>query len=114
VGETSRVLTADGAFVATAVCNDNLQEVWELIGVDDPREPLKFTHDNGEAVLAAHFASIDRRDVVGELVFPDTESIRGLVASTIDRAHLAPRVPEIAAPLHATTRHVVFVAREPR
>ena len=33
---------------------------------------------------------------------------------TIDRAHLAPQVPEIAEPFHARTRHVIFVATGPR
>jgi hypothetical protein len=40
--------------------------------------------------------------------------MRVFVASTIDRAHLAPQVPEISEPFHATTRHVVFVATGPR
>jgi SAM-dependent methyltransferase len=114
VAECARVLTREGALVASSVCTDNIEEVWQLIGVTEEREPLSFTYDNGEAVLARHFGRVERREVEGELVFPDTESLRNFVASTIDRAHLAPRVPDITEPFHATTRHVVFVATQPK
>jgi len=40
--------------------------------------------------------------------------MREFVASTIDRAHLAPRVPELDGPFRATTRHAIFVAEGPR
>jgi len=52
--------------------------------------------------------------VDAELVFPDTESIRTFVASTIDRAHLAPLVPDVSEPFRATARHVIFVAEKAR
>lgn len=114
VAEAARVLRPDGTLVAASVCNDNIAEVWQLIGVAEPREPLSFTRENGAEALASRFAQVERRDVDVEMVFPDTESLRTFVASTIDRAHLAPQVPEIAEPFHATARHVVFLAREPR
>jgi ubiquinone/menaquinone biosynthesis C-methylase UbiE len=114
IAECARVLRRDGALVATSVCNDNIAEVWDLIGVAEPREPLSFTRETGEELLARRFASVERRDVDAELVFPDTESIRTFVASTIDRAHLAPQVPEVDGPFRATARHVVFVAEGPR
>jgi SAM-dependent methyltransferase len=114
IAECARVVTPDGALVATSVGKDNIAEVWELIGVGEPREPLKFARENGEELLRAHFADVERDDFEGELVFPDTETLRTFVASTIDRAHLAPRVPEIAEPFRARMRHVIFVARGPR
>jgi hypothetical protein len=52
--------------------------------------------------------------VEATLVFPSTRSLREFVAATIDRAHLAPQVPDISEPFHATTRHAVFVAERPR
>jgi SAM-dependent methyltransferase len=113
VAEIARVLERDGTLVATSVCNDNIAEVWDLIGVTEPRDPLSFTRENGEAVLAPHFTNVERRELKGELVFPDTELLRTFVASTIDRAHLAPQVPEIREPFHATVRHVIFVATGP-
>jgi SAM-dependent methyltransferase len=62
----------------------------------------------------ADFACAFAGDVDAELVFPDTESIRTFVASTIDRAHLAQRVPEVDGRFRAAARHVVFVAKGPR
>lgn len=113
IAECARILTPDGRFVAASVCNDNIAEVWELLGVREPRDPLSFTRENGEELLRRHFAHVERRDVDGELVFPDTESMRVFVASTIDRAHLAPQVPALTGEFRATTRHVVFVATGP-
>lgn len=110
IAECARVLQSDGTLVAASVCNDNIAEVWDLIGVTEPREPLSFTRENGEAVLAPYFANVERREIECELIFPDTESLRTFVASTIDRAHLAPQVPEIDDPFHAIARHVIFVA----
>jgi ubiquinone/menaquinone biosynthesis C-methylase UbiE len=114
LGECARVLKPGGTLIASAVCTDNIAEVWELIGVSEPRDPLSFSRENGEAILQPFFKRVERRDLEGELVFPDTESIRTFVAATIDRAHLAPQVPEITEPFHATTRHVVFIATDPR
>jgi SAM-dependent methyltransferase len=114
IAECARVLTSDGTLVATTVGDDNIADVWELIGIDEPREPLKFARDNGEELLRPHFTEVERHDFEGELVFPDTETLRTFVASTIDRAHLAPRVPEISEPFRARTRHVVFVAKGPQ
>lgn len=114
IAECARILTPDGRLVAASVCTDNIAEVWELLGVNEPRDPLSFTRENGEELLRRHFAHVERRDVDGELVFPDTESMRVFVASTIDRAHLAPQVPQLTGEFRATTRHVVFVATGPK
>jgi ubiquinone/menaquinone biosynthesis C-methylase UbiE len=114
IAETARVLKRNGTLVAASVCNDNIAEVWELIGVDEPREPLSFTRENGAPALEPHYRNVERRDIDVEMIFPDTESLQTFVASTIDRAHLAPRVPEITEPFRATARHVVFVATGPR
>ena len=113
IAECARVLRPDGTLVAASVCSDNIAEVWDLIGVTEPRDPLSFTRENGEAALVPHFAHVERHEFEGELVFPDTESLRTFVASTIDRAHLAPQVPEIGGPFHATVRHVIFNATGP-
>lgn len=114
IAECARVLRRDGTLVAASVCTDNIAEVWDLIGITEPRDPLSFTRENGEALLSPRFANIERREIDVEIVFPDTESLRTFVASTIDRAHLAPQVPEISEPFHATARHVIFVATGPR
>jgi SAM-dependent methyltransferase len=114
IAECARVLRQDGRLVASTYREDNVSELWELIepGIE-PRDPLSFSHANGEELLSRAFGRVERRDVEAELVFPDSESMRAFVAATIDRAHLAPQVPEITEPFRARTRHVVFVAEQP-
>lgn len=115
IAEAARVLRPAGRLVATCYHADNLSELWDLIEEGlGAREPLSFNHENGEAALARRFETVERRDVVATLSFPSTDSIREFVAATIDRAHLAPRVPEIREPFRATTRHAIFVAERPR
>jgi ubiquinone/menaquinone biosynthesis C-methylase UbiE len=115
IAECARVLRPDGRFVATCYSDDNFAELWKLIGDGaDPAEPLSFNSDNGGDLLGKRFGRVERRDAEATLIFPTTESIREFVASTIDRAHLAPRVPDIVEPFRATTRHAIFVAEEPR
>jgi SAM-dependent methyltransferase len=115
IDECARVLRRGGRMVASTYREDNMAELWELIepGIE-PRDPLSFSHANGAEHLSRSFGRVERRDVEATLVFPDSDSIRTFVAATIDRAHLAPKVPEITEPLHATTRKVVFVAEQPR
>jgi len=115
IGECARVLKPSGRLVASTVREDNLSELWELIDNGlEPREPLSFGHANGAELLSRRFEHVERRDVDASLLFPDADTMRSFVASTIDRAHLAPRVPEVSEPFRATTRHVVFVAEGPR
>jgi ubiquinone/menaquinone biosynthesis C-methylase UbiE len=113
IAECARVLEARGTLVAASVCNDNVDEVWGMLG-GRSRHPLSFTRETGEALLQPYFKRVERRDVDGSLVFPDTDALRTFVASTIDSAHLAPNVPELTAPFTATTRHVLFIASAPR
>ena len=112
ITECARVLEPGGTLVAASVCNDNVDEVWGLFGGRN-LEPLSFTRENGETLLQPYFTRIERRDVDGSLVFPDTDALRTFVASTIDSAHLAPSVPDLTGPFTATTRHVVFIASAP-
>jgi SAM-dependent methyltransferase len=115
IAECARVLKRNGRLVASTYREDNIAELWELIDPSiEPRDPLSFSHANGAELLSAAFGRVERRDVEATLVFPDAESMRTFVASTIDRAHLAPKVPEITGPFRATTRHVVFVAEQPK
>ena len=114
IGECARVLKPGGRLVASSYFEDNMSELWGLIEGLGPRDALSFSHTNGAELLGRHFGKVERRDVEATLTFPDTESIRTFVASTIDRAHLAPLMPEIDRPFKATTRHVVFVAEKAR
>ena len=110
--ECARVLSPGGRLVATSYFENNMSELWDLIEGLGPRDPLSFSHTNGVELLQKHFSKVEQRDVEAAVVFPDTASIREFVASTIDRAHLAPMMPEIQGPFTATTRHVVFTAEK--
>ncbi len=111
IAECARVLRPGGRLVAATHNVDNVWEVWDLIGCKEPRSPLSFDRERGKALLERHFSSVEQRDLEAQLVFPDSESIRMFVASTIDRAHYADQVPEIHEPFRATTLHTIFVAR---
>jgi len=113
IAECARVLGPEGRLVAATVCGDNIAEIWALIGDPEPRTPLSFSCANGAELLRTSFRHVEQRDIDASLVFPDAERMRTFVASTIDRAHLAPRVPELTEPFRATTRHAVFVAERP-
>lgn len=110
IAECARVLTSGGRLVASTYDEDNLGELWRRIEGVGPRTPLSFGRSNGRELLQRRFALVEQRDVESTVVFPDTASVREMVAATIDRAHLAPHVPELAGPLEATSRHAVFVA----
>jgi SAM-dependent methyltransferase len=111
IAECARVLRPGGRLVASSYFENNMDELWALIELG-PRDTLSFSHENGAELLKRHFAHVEQRDLEAALVFPDTESIRTFVASTIDRAHLAPLMPEVEGPFRATTRHVVFIAEK--
>jgi SAM-dependent methyltransferase len=110
IAECARVLQPGGRLVASTYDKDNLEELWNLIPGVGPREPLTFGRRNGAELLRRHFPRVEQRDVETTVVFPDTKAMREFVASTIDRAHLAPQVPDIEGPFRATSRHAIFVA----
>jgi ubiquinone/menaquinone biosynthesis C-methylase UbiE len=115
IDESARVLRSGGRFVVATMRDNNLSELWDLIDSTLPsRQQLSFDHTNGAELLGRRFERVERRDLDASLVFPDSESMRTFVSATIDRAYLAPKVPELTEPFRATTRHVVFVAEEPR
>jgi SAM-dependent methyltransferase len=112
IGECARVLRPGGRLVATTIGEDNLAELWELFEDGERRAPVSFNRVSGAELLRRRFAGVEQRDVDSTLVFPDVESIRAFIASTIDRAHLAPSPPRVAVPFRATAHHTVFVAEK--
>ena len=110
IAECARVLRPGGRLVASTIAEDNLSEVWDLFEDGERQVPVSFNRANGSDLLRRHFARVERRDVDSMLLFPDVESIRSFVASTIDRAHLAPSMTPVEVPFRAVARHTVFVA----
>ena len=110
IAECARVLRPGGRLVASTIAEDNLSEVWDLFEDGERQVPVSFNRANGSELLRRRFAQVEQRDVDSLLLFPDVESIRSFVASTIDRAHLAPSMPPVEVPFRAVARHTVFVA----
>lgn len=109
IRECARVLRPGGRLVAATLAEDNLAEIWELLGESWHRE-ITFDRENGQAQLEPYFARVERRDANGTVVFPDSAAIRTMVAASMTRAHLSGKVPEISEPFSARARHTVFVA----
>ena len=113
----ARVLRPADASSRRRTASDNLDGA---LGADrrgiEPRDPLTFTRDERRGA-AAPVTSRESSGVTsnGTLVFPDRDSMRTFVASTIDRAHLAPRVPEFDGAARVRRRGTsIFVAEGPR
>lgn len=86
--------------------------------------------DEIQRELGAHVCAVDTSPRMVELVqarrldarIADAESLPFraddfecvLAASVLYHVRVAPQVPEITEPFRATTRHVVFVAKQPR
>jgi len=110
LSELARVLRTGGRLVAATNSLDHLGELWTLGGRDRRDEPVRFFSETAEEPLRCHFASIERRDVVSSVTFPDSDAVRGYVASSVVHKHLADSVPELPGPLVATRHNTIFVA----
>lgn len=111
VAELARVLAPGGRLVAATLGDGHMRELWESLG-GEPTSGLSFQSGNGDAVLRPHFASVERRDAFGAVVFPDADSLRAFVGATTARAHLASAVAEISEPFRTSSAHAVFVAEK--
>ena len=111
VRELARVLRPGGRLVAATLGEENMKELWDLLG-GEVTAGLSFGYGNGEAALAPHFADVERREANGTVVFPDRASMHEFVAATTTRSHLAKLVPELAGPFATRSTHCVFVAEK--
>jgi SAM-dependent methyltransferase len=111
VSELARVLRPGGRLVAATNSTRHLEELLSLVGRDKTTEQRHFFSEDGEELLARHFAAVTRRDVVSPIEL-DADGVRGHAGSSIVHKHLADRVPDLAEPLIATRRCTVFVAKK--
>jgi SAM-dependent methyltransferase len=107
--ELRRVVRSDGRVIAATSSERNFRELWELVGeIGAPAGG--FTAENAEWSLLRHFTIVQRRDVYGQVTFPDRDSAYRHMAAVPTRGHLAERLPFFEGPLVATRHAVVFVA----
>jgi SAM-dependent methyltransferase len=112
LAELARVLRPHGRLVAITNAGEHMVELWSLVGRD---EHLSFSAENGGALLAGHFARVERRDVRGEVVFRTREALLGYLGAFAELAgkNLAARLPEVPIPFRARVSNAVFVADKP-
>ncbi len=114
LAEISRVLAPGGQLIAVTNSELHLDEVRSRFGVSLIGR-MSFNRENGQTILARHFANVERTDVDGWVTFPDAEAIRRYIRSMTDvGAANADRVPGDIGPVRAGVRVTVFVARSPR
>jgi SAM-dependent methyltransferase len=108
LAELARVLRPGGRLVAVTNSRENLPELWASFG--ERRLRLHgFNAENGEEILARHYARVERREARGTVTFTDWETARRYVRASITRAHLADELPRFEGPLEASRLAVVFV-----
>jgi SAM-dependent methyltransferase len=111
LGEIARVLRSGGAFFATTNSRYHLQELRDLVGSGP--SPSKFTREDGRDQLLRHFASVDRIDVDGELVFDERSQVDDYVRASIAMSPFADDLPaELELPLVVRSGSSVFVAKK--
>jgi SAM-dependent methyltransferase len=111
LAECARVLRPGGRFVAGTLSDENLGDLWALVGASNERH-LTFSSANGLEQMEEHFVDVEVREVHGVVVFPDADSMRKLVAADITRSFAAANVPELTEPFRARSHHTVFVGRK--
>jgi ubiquinone/menaquinone biosynthesis C-methylase UbiE len=108
LSELHRVLEARGRLVATTIGAEHMQDLWLCVGYQLPER--QFSRETGEEALSRHFARVERRDVDGELVFPDAGAVQAYVDSTLFAEAVPRPLPDFESPFTSRTRVTVFVA----
>ncbi len=111
LAEIARVLRPSGRLVAVTNSEHHLSEARLHAGFSMAGR-LTFSRENGEEALRRHFDSVERIDIDGSLTFADAGAIRAYLRMLVTGKHAADGVPELAAPLRATTRNTVFVTEK--
>jgi SAM-dependent methyltransferase len=108
LAELARVLRPGGALVAITNGARHLAELWSALGVE--YGTAGFRSENGEELLAPHFARVERHDLQTTAHFPDRRAAAAYLAS-LGREEIPPelaaRLPE---PFEARGAPTVFVA----
>lgn len=110
LAEIARVLRPSGRFVGGNNLEGHLEEVWSRVENRWPRDA--FDGHNGAEALARHFASVERRDTSGEVLWESRHALQAYLDAY--REMLGPLdAPDGPYPFRATRRNCVFVATGP-
>lgn len=112
LAEIARVLRPGGVLVAVTNGARDFQELWDLVGRDMSARQFTFRAENGEEHLHRHFATVERRDLVTPVAFPDSEAMRRYVGSSAWGQKHLDRVPELDEPFVSTKVIAVFAAEK--
>lgn len=108
LSELARVLVPGGRLVANTNSSRHCEELFELIAYPQAAREWTFRAENGELQLRRHFASVERRDVVGVATVHDRETLVDYQRSMITDTQPVPE--RVALPLRVHSRGVVFTA----
>ena len=106
LAEIARVLVPGGVLVAVTNSLGHLDELRALIAYERPGEP--FNRENGEELLAPHFAAIERHDVDGRVIVRRREQLVGYEQSIPVPTRPVPE--DVELPFVTWTRVSIFVA----
>jgi SAM-dependent methyltransferase len=109
LAELARVLRPGGRLVVATNSRFHLLELRELVGSGP--STLKFSRENGEELLGAHFARVAREDIDGRLEFADRAEVEEYVRASISMSPFVANLPaEIDEPFFARRANSIFVA----
>jgi SAM-dependent methyltransferase len=111
LAELGRVLRPGGRLVAVTNSVEHFRDIRDPARDKVWVARFNFRSENGEEVLARHFARIDRREARGWVTM-DGESIRRFAGSLGDLSWLI-HVPESDEPVRVRRHSTVFVASDP-
>jgi len=111
VRELRRVIHPPGRLVAVTNGLDHMRELAELLDVSPMMRPATFRCEDAPAVLGRHFATVERRDAGGWVVFPDRAAAQAYVDATIVLSAGARQLPQFEGPLRVCRASCVLVAR---
>ena len=101
LADLARLLRPGGRLVALTASERYLEPLLAPYG-------FPFSAEEGAEALGRHFARVERREIVGEVVFPSRDAVRGFLRDVDEGAALD--VDTLPEPFRATARTAIFVA----